>query len=80
MDKAGQGYLLNGVVRKCHLTELVFCVEYSKFKGEGLSHQLFCYGGEQKGSHFPLTYTYGESTTMNADCEGGGSAGKSVDC
>ena len=80
MDRAGQGCLLNGVVRKCHLTELVFCVEYLKFKGEDLSNHLFCHGGEQKDAPSPLTYTYGESMKMDADCEGGGGADKSVDC
>lgn len=61
-------------------SKLVFCVEYSKFKGEDLSHQLFCQGREQKDASSPLIYTYGESMKTNADCEGGGSAYKSVDC
>lgn len=47
MDRARQWCLLDGVLRKCHLTELVFCVEYSKFTEEDLSHQQFCHGGEQ---------------------------------
>lgn len=80
MDRAGQGCLLNRAVTKCLLTELVWCVEYSKFKGEDLSHRLFCHGEEQKDAPSPLTSTYGESMKMNADCEDGGSADKSVDC
>lgn len=51
-----------------------------QFKGEELSHQLFCHGGEQKDAPSAPTYTYGESMKTNADCEDGGSADKSVDC
>lgn len=38
---------IDGVERKCHLTELVFSVEHSKYEGKDLFDQLFCHRGEQ---------------------------------
>lgn len=72
MERAGQGCLLNGVGTKCCLTELVFCVEYFEFKGQDLSHQVFCHGGEQKDSPSSLTYCCVESMKRKAGCEDGG--------
>lgn len=70
---------IDGVERKCHLTELVFSVEHSKYEGKDLFDQLFCHGGEQTDPPSPLTCACSESMKTSADHEAGGSADKSVE-
>lgn len=78
MDGAGQGCLLNSTVRKRHLTELVFCVEYS-LKAKSCLTSCSVMEGSKKMHLLLPPYTYGESMKTNADCEDGGSTDKSVD-
>lgn len=78
----GEGWLvilIDGAVRNCHLTELVFSVEYSRFERKNFFHQLFCCGEEQIDPPCPLTCACSESMKTNADNKYGGSAGKSVE-